>query len=57
MLWSFTSINMCCCSLRYDQRGCSKQGGYSDRSVVLVDGEDLTEEEFFSIEKAFEEQL
>lgn len=32
------------CRMR-DQSGCQSQGGYSDRSVVRVDGEPLTGEE------------
>ncbi len=31
--------------IKRDQAGCSSQGGYSDRSVVRVDGEDLTDSE------------
>jgi len=36
--------------LAADQSGCRRQGGYSDRSVVRVDGEPLTDGEFCALE-------
>jgi hypothetical protein len=46
---TITAAQRCC---RIDQRGCSSQGGYSDRSVEAVeDGEtrELTEGEFAAL--------
>lgn len=42
---SHKSLETAAKCLRRDREGCCSQGGYSDRSVVRIDGEPLTDDE------------
>ena len=48
------SIRTAAICVRRDYVGCERQGGYSDRTVVRTDGEDLSQDEHAEVMFAVE---
>ena len=42
--------------LKQDRKGCAGQGGYSDLVIVRIDGEELTEGEYYAIDEIFDRE-